>query len=72
LRRAGKLSADTVILDSFHVRAHGGKELTGPNPTDRRKKGSKHTGAVPLVRAKAGVCRRADRPKDREFPDCYW
>jgi transposase len=43
LRRAGKLSADTVILDSFHVRAHGGGELTGPNPTDRRKKGSKHT-----------------------------
>ncbi|MCL6502125.1 MAG: IS5 family transposase [Pirellulales bacterium] len=43
LRRAGKLSADTVILDSFQVRAHGGGELTGPNPTDRRKKGSKHT-----------------------------
>jgi len=43
LRRAGKLSADTVILDSFHVRAHGGGERTGPNPTDRRKKGSKHT-----------------------------
>jgi hypothetical protein len=29
-------------------------------------------GAVSLVRAKAGVSGRADRPKGREFPDCYW
>jgi transposase len=49
LRRAGKLSAATVILDSFHVRAHGGGELTGPNPTDRRKTGSKHTLLVILT-----------------------
>jgi transposase len=38
LRRAGNLSADTVILDSFHVRAHGGGQLTGPNPQTAGKR----------------------------------
>jgi transposase len=43
LRHAGKFDPHVVILDGVIVRAFGGGEATGPNPTDRRKKGSKHT-----------------------------
>jgi transposase len=43
LRQADKLDPDLVIIDGVLVRAFGGGALTGPNPTDRRKKGSKHT-----------------------------
>jgi transposase len=43
LRQAGKLDPALVIVDAVLVRAFGGGALTGPNPTDRRKKGSKHT-----------------------------
>ena len=41
-------------MDSSLVRAFGGGERTGPNPTDRRRPGSKHhtvtdANGVPLV-----------------------
>ena len=43
LKRAGKLDADTVIVDGVTVRAFGGGEATGPSPVDRSRKGTKHT-----------------------------
>ena len=36
-----RLGNSTLILDSYSVRAKRGGELTGPNPTDRGKKGTK-------------------------------
>jgi transposase len=42
LARKGKIHWQRAIVDSASVRApHGGRK-TGPNPTDRRKCGSKH------------------------------
>ena len=35
-----------LILDSCSVRAKRGGDLTGPNPTDRAKQGTKYNGAV--------------------------
>lgn len=54
LRRDGELEHETAIVDSVLVRAHGGGEKTGPNPTDRRKPGTKYTlmvdrGGAPLA-----------------------
>jgi transposase len=43
LKRAGKLDADTVIVDGVTVRAFGGGEATGPSPVDRSRKGTRHT-----------------------------
>jgi transposase len=42
LRRADKIDWSRAVVDSSSVRAVGGGEKTGPNPTDRRKLGSKH------------------------------
>lgn len=42
LREADKLDFSRAAVDSASVRAFGGGEETGPNPTDRRKPGSKH------------------------------
>ena len=42
LREADKIDWSRAALDSSSVRALGGGEKTGPNPTDRRKPGSKH------------------------------
>ena len=42
LRDADKLDFSRAVVDSGTVRAVGGGEKTGPNPTDRRKPGSKH------------------------------
>lgn len=42
LRAADKLDFTRAAVDSSTVRAVGGGEETGPNPTDRRKLGSKH------------------------------
>jgi transposase len=42
LRQADKLDFRRASVDSSFVRAIGGGEQTGPNPTDRRKLGSKH------------------------------
>lgn len=42
LRAADKIDWSRAAADSSSVRAVGGGEKTGPNPTDRRKLGSKH------------------------------
>ena len=42
LNAAGKLDWERAAVDSGTVRAVGAGEETGPNPTDRRKPGSKH------------------------------
>jgi transposase len=42
LRKADQLDWSRAAVDSSSVRAVGGGEQTGPNPTDRRKPGSKH------------------------------
>ncbi|MGO9115250.1 MAG: IS5 family transposase [Thermoguttaceae bacterium] len=54
LREADKLDLSRVAVDSSLVRAFGGGAQTGPNPTDRRRPGSKHhtvtdANGVPLV-----------------------
>lgn len=41
LRKAGKLDLSLAIVDSSCSRAVGGGDETGPNPTDRRKPGTK-------------------------------
>lgn len=60
LKRAGKLDADTVVVDGVTVRAFGGGEATGPSPVDRSRKGTKHTlmvdrRGVPLAIRTAGA-----------------
>jgi len=42
LGRQGQLDWSRASLDSISVRAKRGGELTGPNPTDRGKPGSKY------------------------------
>src|SRR6476646_8833429 len=42
LQAAGKIDWSRAAADSSSVRALGGGEETGPNPTDRGKPGSKH------------------------------
>jgi transposase len=42
LREADQIDWSRSTVDSASVRAVGGGEKTGPNPTDRRKPGSKH------------------------------
>jgi transposase len=42
LNEADKIDWSRAIVDSSSVRAVGAGEETGPNPTDRRKPGSKH------------------------------
>lgn len=42
LREADQIDWSRASVDSSSVRAVGGGEKTGPNPTDRRKPGSKH------------------------------
>lgn len=42
LRDADKIDFSRAAVDSGSVRAVGGGDKTGPNPTDRRKPGSKH------------------------------
>jgi transposase len=42
LNAAGKIDWSRAVVDSGTVRAVGGGEKTGPNPTDRGKPGSKH------------------------------
>ncbi len=60
LKKAGKLDTDTVIIDGVTVRAFGGGDDTGPSPTDRARKGTKHTllvdrHGVPLAIKTAGA-----------------
>lgn len=42
LRAADQIDWSRAAVDSSSVRAVGGGDKTGPNPTDRRKPGSKH------------------------------
>lgn len=54
LNAAGRLDLSRALVDSASVKAPGGGEDTGANPTDRRKRGSKHhvvtdAGGVPLA-----------------------
>jgi transposase len=42
LREADKLDFSRAAVDAAFSRAFGGEEKTGPNPTDRRKRGTKH------------------------------
>ena len=46
LREADKIDWTRAAVDSSFARALGGGEDTGPNPTDRGKKGSKHHAVV--------------------------
>jgi len=60
LREADKLDFSRVAVDSGTIRAFGAGEKTGPNPTDRRKPGSKHHVAaevhcVPLATTLTGA-----------------
>lgn len=42
LQEADLIDWSRAVIDSASIRAVGGGEKTGPNPTDRRKPGSKH------------------------------
>ncbi|WP_156441158.1 IS5 family transposase [Burkholderia sp. ABCPW 14] len=42
LRRRGEIDLSRALVDSSSIRAVPGGKKTGPNPTDRRKLGSKH------------------------------
>lgn len=42
LRKENRLHLEHVVVDSSSVRAPGGGSETGPNPTDRAKRGTKH------------------------------
>lgn len=42
LQKAHKIDWYRVLVDSASLRAPSGGQKTGPNPTDRRKRGSKH------------------------------
>lgn len=60
LKEAGKLDTETAVIDAVTVRAFGGGDKTGKNPTDRAKKGVKHTlmvngKGVPLAIRSAGA-----------------
>lgn len=62
LRAVDKLDFSRAAIDSSSVRAVGGGEKTGPNPTDRRKLGSKHhvltdANGVPLKTTLTGANR---------------
>jgi transposase len=60
LKQANKLDAETAVVDAVTVRAFGGGDGTGRNPTDRGKKGTKYTlmvgrKGVPLAIRMAGA-----------------
>jgi len=62
LRAADLIDWSRATVDSSSVRAVGGGEKTGPNPTDRRKSGSKHhiltdANGIPLSETLTGANR---------------
>lgn len=76
LHREKQLHWETAIVDTTHVRAFGGGEVTGPSPVDRRKPGTKYTlmvdrDGVPLV-LRAVAANRSDHceilPAVMSFP----
>src|SRR6478735_5772869 len=52
-----------LILDSCSVRAKRGGDLTGPNPTDRGKRGTKYHVAVTSSRPMETACRSPAWPR---------
>jgi len=65
LRAADKLDFSRAAVDSASVRAFGGGEKTGPNPTDRRKPGSKHHAVTDAQRG--SLERQDDRSQPPRF-----
>jgi len=62
LRGVDKVDFSRAAVDSASVRSFGGGEKTGPNPTDRRKPGTKHhvitdAGGIPLATEVTGANR---------------
>lgn len=62
LQKAHKIDWYRALVDSASLRAPGGGKKTGPNPTDRRKSGSKHhvltdAGGIPLATVLTGANR---------------
>ena len=60
LQAANRIDWSRAVVDSSSVRALGGGEKTGPNPTDRAKPGSKHHlitdgGGIPLAAILTGA-----------------
>jgi transposase len=60
LQAADRIDWSRAVVDSSSVRALGGGEKTGPNPTDRAKPGSKHHiitdgGGIPLAKVLSGA-----------------
>ncbi len=60
LQGADQIDWSRAVVDSASVRALGGGEKTGPNPTDRAKPGSKHHvitdgGGIPLAATLTGA-----------------
>jgi transposase len=60
LQAADRIDWSRAVVDSSSVRALGGGEETGPNPTDRAKPGSKHHlitdgGGIPLAAILTGA-----------------
>jgi transposase len=67
LHEADKIDWSRAAVDSASVRARGGGDATGPNPTDRRKKGSKHHAVVdPHSIPLASTVTAANRPDVKE------
>ncbi len=69
VRSGSEVASFDVVIDSCSVRAKRGGELTGPNPTDRGKAGTKHhivasTDGIPL----AAVPSAANVHDTRLFP----
>jgi transposase len=55
LNGADRIDWSRALVDSASVRAPRGGEETGPNPTDRRKSGSKHHGPEPTIVSPAAI-----------------
>src|SRR4029079_10814690 len=60
LQAADQIDWSRAVVDSSSVRALGGGEKTGPNPTDRARPGSKHHlitdgGGIPLATTLTGA-----------------
>jgi transposase len=73
LGRHGRINLERAVIDSASVRALKGGEHTGPNPTDRSKKGCKRhivtdADGIPLV-VRTGPANRPDAEMELEMLD---
>ena len=64
IRAADKIDWSRAVIDSASLRAVHGGEKTGPNPTDRGKKGSKHHVIVDAQGLPLGVSLTAANAND--------